>query len=217
MRILCRPVIMMTMAAGIAFPVAHAVTKTTRARQATSTAQVDLIGSPNWAAFVADRRTSQAGQQLFSRYFQNSHGSQRTEAYSPDKSQRTVTIHNLDRRMSYFQGPKGDWAMLPLIAKFRDRPRRIPIGTGGLAAVSEKRLGVTVYEYISPDSGVRSLLAPDLNLFTLFSDNGTSQEEVISLRLEEPDASLFYPPEVANVRMAKNIADLLRPFPNEDK
>ena len=219
MRILLRPLIVMTMTAVISYPVAHALTRgaTTARLTATDALQTELIGATKWAAFVAEIRTTEPSGELLSRYYQNSQGSQRTEAYSPDKSQVVITIHNFERHMSYFKGPGGDWAMLPLIHKMRTQPRQMPINTPGLLPVPESRFGITVYEYTAPDSGVRALVAPNLNLFKMFSDNGTRQEEVIGLRMLEPDASLFYPPAGAKLRAAKDMKDLLSPFPNAGK
>lgn len=209
----------MSITAVTVFLVAYGLTKTSSAavrRTTTAAGQEKFLGSTTWAAFVADVRTTEAGREVFSRYYQNSQGSRRTEAYSPDKSERVVTIHNLERRMSYSQGPRGDWAMLPLSPKFRDRPPQMPIDTAGLSPMPEKRLGISVYPYIS-GAEVRSLLAPDLNLFSVFSDDGRRQEEVVALTIGETDATMFYPPETAKIRLASSIADLLRPVPTGDK
>ncbi len=171
----------------------------------------ELLGATQWASFVAEIQRTEGGRDLVSRYYQNSSGSRRTEASSPDQKERVVTIHNLERRTSYFQGPGGDWAMLPLITGFREQPNRIPKSTAGLSlSPEEPRLGFKVYLYVSK-SGRRSLLAPDLNLLSMLSDDGGShREEVIAVKMEESAADLFYPPATASVRQATSITDLLR-------
>jgi hypothetical protein len=217
MRKFHRALIVMVVTATIAFQVAYSAAKGRGAAAAQgASSQVESLGSTKWASFVADIRRSEKGLEgleVFSRYYQNSHGSIRTEAFSPDRKERVVTIHNHERLMSYFEGPRGDSAMLALEPRKTAQPKRMKIDTNGLSLVSEQRLGFTVYPYTSA-AGRRSLLAPDLNLFSMFSELGNEREEVLAVTLQEPAAELFYPPATVKIRQATSINDLLRPFPN---
>lgn len=172
--------------------------------------QVQLPAGPaSWVAFEADVTVTDLGQgTLFQRFYRASDGSTRTEAYSPDKTQVVITIHNAQTRRVYVKGPSGGWASMadvqpPLVTQpaFRtDWVGTTPESVAGLEAYRLAKTGSTAW------------LARDLNYFEIRTEypQAGKLREYQNIERREPSRDLFLPPAGEDVRDVSQVSELLR-------
>lgn len=163
-----------------------------------------------WVALIADVRTLDHGREIKEKYYRNSYGSVRLEAYSPFSDGVLVTIHNLEQRMSYSRSGDGRWASLPLLRTMPLSPQTEP-PVASSDVVSKDILGGRQVILVTKPENSRSWSAPDLNYLVIKSDqeNGMRIREFLNIQLTEPDSALFAPPAGTTVRVASSIKDLL--------
>jgi hypothetical protein len=89
-----------------------------------------LQGPDDWVPFVADITVTERGHITTGLFYRNADGSTRIEAFSPDKTESLITIHNLTERISHLRGAGGAWASTPLKGNRRTPLRNLPNAKG---------------------------------------------------------------------------------------
>lgn len=166
-----------------------------------------------WIAFEADSlHTGPGFPDLIGRHYRSSDGSTSHQQQTRDGSIRLVVINNIPRARVYaFNSVLNKWFQQPLVGLTPDGRRRIPlwrVSTSRLTPHPAKIEGLNVHEYIGP-KGARSLLAPELNFFSLVEEQNDGSQLVFSnIQLREPSRSVFELPPgvVAEERVAPNFA-----------
>ena len=155
----------------------------------------------SWVAFEADVAKSEPATDgrhpvsLSGRFWRDSSGSTRLEfGLTGTTASSQIAIKNVPSSTFYtFVSTRG-WIRQPMVLPPKGyRPPRYQLGPN-FTKHTELVQGYTVYRTVNAE-GVVSLMAPDLNFFTLKRQgtNGAT-ETYYNIRIGDPDPALFEPP-----------------------